>query len=271
MMRSRIPLCFAVCLTLAACTTVPTAPDAPPPGTQALLVRTDPPGASCSILQDGAVVASVAVTPGTAHVPRSFQGFVFTPQPEELPPIEVLCRKEGYLESRKTFAVQWAAVVASEETPPREPSAADIAGGAASVVAAVAVSPGSGLAMVAVAAPMVGIPILAVAAIVGATREKPPPFAYRALPEFLLTPTGFASATECDAHFASLATKFEAARDAKRAYIDAQCRFWPCKASDSAPCPDLVCDRRRAMADDQLKVQLEEIPALRAKVRIATP
>jgi hypothetical protein len=123
---------------------------------------------------------------------------------------------------------------------------------------------------VAVAAPLIVLPILAIATAVAATRERPPAFAYRALPEFQLTPAAFASETECDAYFASLKTKLEGMRDAEHSRIAAACRFFPCKASDLVPCPDPVCNQQRARADEELKTRLEQIPALRAQVRIAT-
>jgi len=96
-------------------------------------------------------------------------------------------------------------------------------------------------------------------------------YAYRALPEFFLTPSTFESETTCDAFFANLKTKFEAARDAQRARIDAQCRFWPCQSSDPTPCPDPVCERLREGADALLKSRLDQVPVLRAQVHIVAP
>ena len=97
-------------------------------------------------------------------------------------------------------------------------------------------------------------------------------YAYRALPVFFLIPATFDSDAACDAFFATLKTKLEAARDAKRARIDAECRFWPCQSSDPTPCPDPVCERLRTMTDAQLASELGQLPALRAQVHIiATP
>ena len=96
-------------------------------------------------------------------------------------------------------------------------------------------------------------------------------YAYRSLPAFFLIPASFASESECDAFFASLRTKLEVEWDGQRAYIDKQCRFWPCQPTDAAPCPDPVCQQRRARVDAQLKSDLDELPAIRAQVRIVTP
>jgi hypothetical protein len=83
-----------------------------------------------------------------------------------------------------------------------------------------------------------------------------------------LTPSTFGSESDGDAHFASLQRRLQTTRYAQRSDIDANCRFWPCEASDPAPCPDPICERRRAVADAQLKNQLDQTPSLRAQVRI---
>jgi hypothetical protein len=270
----RSVLALAACSMVASCATAPTASDAPPPGTQALLVRTDPPGASCSILQNGTVVASVDATPGIANVPVVFCRFCLAGRPEEHPPIEVACSKEGYLASRMTFAVQWAHTVL-QEAPPRDPTPAEVAGAAGGAAAwgALQALGSAGLGVAAVAP--IALPVAAVGLVVAAAANKDRPprytFAYRPLPEFLLTPAAFASESDCDAHFTSLKARLVTARDAQRANIDAHCRFFPCKASDPAPCPDPVCERQRTLANEQLKSQLDQIPALRTQVRIAGP
>ena len=256
-------LALAACWVLASCATAPKAPDAPPPGTQALQVRTDPPGAICSILQNGVAVASVAATPGTANLPLVFCRFCLSPGPEEVPPFEIVCSKTGYLASRLTFAVQWAHTIAAEQAPPRDGSDAETAG----VVAGVFGTVGATALQLSPLGPFIGLGV-------AIARANDPPrydYAYRPLPELLLTPATFDSESDCDAHFASLQTRLKATRDAQRSYIDAQCRFWPCKASDPAPCPDPVCERRRTIADEHLKSQLDQIPALRTRVRIAAP
>ena len=260
-------LALAACCALASCATAPTDPNAPPPGTQVMLVRTDPPGASCSILQDGAVEAAVAATPGMAHVPRDFCTRFCVGA--KYPPIEVVCRKDGYLDTRREFPLEMRVLVERDETPARDVTAGDVAGGVAG--AAVIGAGQSGLAAVAVAAPLIVLPVLAVATAVAATRERSPPYAYRALPEFQLTPAAFASESECDEYFSSLKSRLEAIRDATHARIAAECRFFPCKSTDPFPCPDPVCNQQRARADQELKTGLEQIPALRAQVRIAAP
>ena len=84
-----------------------------------------------------------------------------------------------------------------------------------------------------------------------ANADQPPQYAYAypALPEFFLVPATLGSKSEYDAFFATLKTKLEGAALAQRSYIDAQCRYFPCKASDPAPCPDPVCQQRRDRVD----------------------
>lgn len=260
---------------LASCATTPQGPDAPPPGTQALLVRTDPAGATCSIHRNGVVVASVPSTPGTANLPVVFSGFVSV-YAEDIPPFELGCSKPDYLSTRMTFAVQAASTVSLEGAPPQDPSNAKIAGVAGSAVAFGAAGGTASMgAMGALAVAPVLLPVAAVGLLVAIAAKNYTPrrydYAYRPLPELLLTPETFASEADCDAHFASLQKRLQTTSDAQRSDIDANCRFSPCKASDPAPCPDPVCARLRAVADEQLKSQLDQIPALRAQVRIVAP
>jgi hypothetical protein len=237
-----------MCIAVAACATLP---EAPPRGrTQELTIRTDPPGAACSILQGGVVAASVTATPGVAVIPRRNLS------------IEVVCRRDGYLEARMTFAVVPATEVELEAgtrpwRPPRSVGgfAADFVGDLA-VQGAVAFFPPA----------IFGLAALGAAA--GAVQDDPnPPYAYRALPEFLLTPESFASEANRDAFFANLQARLEAATRAQHAYIDAHCRFWPCEPTDVA-CPNPVCEYQGALVDERLKAQLEQIPALRAQTRV---
>ena len=267
---------LAACWLLASCATAPHAPGVPPPGTQALLVRTDPAGATCLIRQNAVVVAAVPSTPGTANLPVVFGG-LGSVHVEDVPPFEVECNKPDYLSSRMTFAVQAAETVSAEGSPAQDPSSAKIAGAAGSAVAVGAAGGAASMgAMGALAAAPILLPVAAVGLLVAMAAKKTdtPPrydYAYRPLPELLLTPSTFGSESDCDAHFASLEKRLQTTRDAQRSDIDANCRFWPCKASDAAPCPDPVCERRRAVADAQLKSQLDQIPSLRAQARIVPP
>lgn len=255
--------------------------------TQPLLIRTDPPGAACSLLQKGQVVASVDSTPGTASVPRDFNWGIFCePLPEAIEPMVIVCTKEGFLEYRASASVARASQVSLEERPRRDvrpaevspgESAGQVIGGVALVGAQVAAT--AGLQAAAVAAPAataavaavagpIALGVVLVAAIANKDAPRPAVYAYRALPEFLLVPAAFESEAACDAFFATLNTKLQAAREAKRERIDADCRFWPCKATDPAPCPDPVCERARTLADAQLTSELARLPALRTQVRI---
>ena len=105
-------------------------------------------------------MAAVTATPGTAHVPRDFcRSFCWAPK---YPPIEVVSPQGGYLDSRRrSFRCRRAIIVERDETPARDASAGEVAGGIAGV--AVAGAGQSGLAAVAVAAPLIVLPILAVA------------------------------------------------------------------------------------------------------------
>jgi hypothetical protein len=280
----------ALLAVLSACATRPTQPPEPDQimtgRTQPLLVRTDPPGAACSLLQKGQVVASVESTPGAASIPRDFNlGTLYEPAPETIDPMVVLCKKEGFLEFRATASLAWSFDVALEERPRRDVSPAEVSpaesagrviGGVALVgaqlaataalQAAAVAAPAATAAAAAVAGP-IALGVVVVVAIANKDAPRPAVYAYRALPEFLLVPATFDSQSECDAFFATLKTKLEAAKVATHARIDAECQFPPCRASDPAPCVE-VCERQRKRADAQLVSDLDQLTALRAQVRI---
>lgn len=267
-----------------------TAPSAPNPimfgRTQALAVRSDPPGAACTIMQRGEVVATVDVTPGVAKVPRDFKTSFFEDirTAEGKPPLEIACRMDGYLELRRQFQVQFVGKVLQEEIalqPRPEPTPAETAkdaatavagaAGAAAVVAGpAAVSGPLGMALVAsggaVLAPLAAIAVVGIIVIQDQPRREY--FAYRPLPELQLVPAQFESASACDAFFADLETKLRSSHAQMRARIDANCWFQPCKPSDAQPCQDPWCQRLREVADADLQTELDRIPAMRAQVRI---
>jgi hypothetical protein len=229
-------LVVGIAITLAACAATPTAPSAVV--IQELLLRTDPAGAACSVMQQGAAVASVASTPGIAMVPRSKA------------PIDVVCRKEGYLEQGMTLPLLPTAELDFEQ-------------GATLGQASAMMAYGMTMAFPPIA--LLTVPALAVA---GAGRPKGRGrYAYMTPPEFVLTPDTFASEAARDAFFEALKDKLQAAARVRHTYIDEHCRFWPCTPSDPV-CRDPVCERQRALVDEQLKSQLDQIPALRARVRI---
>lgn len=216
-------------------------------------------------------MATVASTPGTATVRRDFCKFPFgllsTPAwckgpHERIAPIEVVCTKDGYLELRRTFIVASVYEVQSEEGPQSEPSAGSRMLGAVGFV---------GMATGPVGIVLLAAPAAATMAAASADQPTLYAYAYRALPEFFMTPAAFESDAACDAFFAALKTDLESAAQAQRAYVDAHCRFWPCKADDPQPCADPVCERRRERVDAELKTRLDEIAPLRARVRIAAP
>ena len=183
---------------------------------------------------------------------------------EGVAPIEIVCRKEGFLDYRHTFAVARSNDAEQEQKLVRDLTPNEKALAAASGVEAILLLGGP------VGAP-VSIPLALV--LMSATKDMPRhyPFAYPSLPEVLLTQASFDSEAACDAYFAAQIARLEAVAAAQRAHIDAQCRFWPCTPSDPAPCPDPFCQQRRIRVDTYLKSQLDGIAAQRAQVRIVAP
>jgi hypothetical protein len=257
---------FVLLPALMCCSTAPPAPSDPvlTGVTQNLVVRTDPPGAACSIMQRGEVVATVHSTPGAASVPRNFRTYLGDPRPAPAE-LVIVCQKEGYLLYRASFPVALARDVWREEQPQHELSPPEAAAGF--IVGAAAV--GGFIVLSPVIVPLQGAgSLVGLAAMAAGAIPHNIDYAYRALPEFLLVPATFDSEAACDAFFATVKTRLEAARDARRALVDAECRFYPCQRSDPTPCPDLVCERQRNRADAQLANDLSQLPALRAQVRI---
>ncbi len=165
-------------------------------------------------MRDGIIVASVDATPGRVDVPRSKQ------------PIEIVCRKEGYLEQRLTFVPAMAKEVdaqeaASGECPERESSAGDAAGQFLIYEGANAL---------ATFFPPVAAGVGA--AVVLAMNSSDYPYAFRQLPQLLLAPVTFDSESACDGYFASLRSRVEAEADAQRTRIRESCHPWSCQASD---------------------------------------
>ena len=219
--------------------------------TQELSLRSDPAGAHCSILQQGTAIAS-ADTPGAARVPRRDV------------PIEIVCRREGYLEARMTFAAATADDVEAEAgtRPWREPRPA--VGYLADFVlqGAMAVFPPVAL----------GVMAIGGASAVDNEGNKRPSarYAYRALPEFILIPATFDSESSRDAFFVTLKARLEANANARLADVDAHCRVWPCTPADPT-CPSPVCGHARVLVGEQLEAQLAQVPTLRSQTRIVAP
>jgi hypothetical protein len=274
-------------LAASGCATAPSTPNPIMFGrTQPLTVRTDPPGATCTLAQRGEIVGTVEVTPGVAQVPRDFKSSFFEDirTAEGKPPLEIACRKDGYLGFRRQFQAQFVGKVWQEElalqarpepTPAEtaKDAAAAVAGAAGAVVvvaAPTALGGPLGMALVAsggaVLAPVAAIAIVGIIAIQDQPRREY--FAYRPLPEFHLVPAQFESATARDAFFADLEAKLRSAHAQTRARIDANCWFQPCKPSDAQPCQDPWCQRLREVADVDLQTELDRIPETRAQVRI---
>jgi hypothetical protein len=248
----------AIVVALTSCATKSTVSNPPSPrsSTQALLLRTDPPGASCSISRDGVVAAAVDATPGIAHVPRGRE------------PIEIVCRS-GDLEHRTTLAAVLARdVVAQERVVPEMPKRERSAEGIAERLAASFAEALIGQALVTVVAPAIIVGGLVAAAAAAETTN--PTYVFPQPPRMLLAPVVFASEAECDQYFSAMKARLEAEADAQRARIRESCHPWPCTASDLY-CPNPLCTGQQARVDDNLASQLDQIPGLRARVRMSLP
>jgi hypothetical protein len=287
----------AACLALAACQTVRSTPRLLTP--ESLSIRTDPPGASCTIGFEAVVLATAASTPETVDVPREVPCHIDCPKSEQgapsctlqcrapdldvSRPIELVCRKQGYLEYRRPLAVGWKSDVDLEEGA----SAADFARGAALTAALVGTlalpAAAPALAAIAVAAPaatltatgaVVGGSAAAATAAESAARDAPhaiyggAAYRYRSLPDVVLTPATFPSEAARDTYFAALKAKLEATAAEQRQYISSRCRIYPCTAV-APSCAHPVCDRRRALITADIERQIEQIQAQRAQARIA--
>jgi hypothetical protein len=245
---------------LVSCATPSTAPTAPSPTprgkVQDILLQTEPPGAACAVLQENAVVASVAATPGIAMVPRKHA------------PIEIVCGKEGYLEERVTFPVQSARQIELEGGLNPKLSGGQIAamvgGGAAMVVGQIIMMVPSPLALAGAGVQLLGN------AVATADERENVPLAYEPVPVCVLIPAVFESESARDAFFGSLRAKIEASGAERRARVDNGCFYWPCKPEDG-PCGDLFCEKRREQVKAETTARLERIPGQRAQTKLVAP
>ncbi len=251
----------SACAALTACATTSGVPAPPPPGSmQELRVDTDPSDAACSILREGNVVATVAATPGVASVSRNVCPNTGLGCATSLVTLEIVCRKEGHFDARRTIAPVYADTIGQPVTP--ELTSEQKAIGTASAIAY----------LVAMGAPPLAAPValpLALGAFAGqASLPRQYIYAYPAPPVLLLAPTTCESEAACDALFATMRDKLTAEANARKATIDAGCHYFPCRASDAAPCPHPECRKRRAAVDAELESGLAELSALRPRVKI---
>ena len=199
--------------------------------TQQLFLQTDPPGATCAVVRDGAVVATVQATPGAATVERRNE------------PIEVSCSRPGYLPHREILASEIAAYVEADEGVEREPTPGeaavrDVAVGITSAAAQSAVSLASagvgsaglaGAAAVAAAAPVM-LAGLVVAPVYGIYQyHNNPPYAIRRPSIMLLTQASFESPAERDAFFAHRIAQLQGYAEAELAQGKDKCAGGYCK------------------------------------------
>ena len=188
--------------------------------TQQVFLQTDPPGATCTVARDGAVLATVEATPGYAMVERRSE------------PIEVSCSRPGYLAHRESFASENAKYVEADEGVEREPTvgeaaARDVAVGATtSAVQFTAAASGAGLmgaAAVAAAAPVVLVGLVAAPAYGIYQYANNPPYAIRHTPVMLMTPASFESPAERDAFFAHRVAQLQAYAETELAQSKDRC------------------------------------------------
>ena len=88
----RLSAALLLAATLPACATLTTGT------TQAITVVTDPPGASCQLRRDNAIIATVSNTPGTAQVTKSSRD------------ITVNCTRPGHTDGGTTLGAQFQAM-----------------------------------------------------------------------------------------------------------------------------------------------------------------
>jgi hypothetical protein len=178
--------------------------------TQEVFLQTDPPGATCTVVRNGAVVATVQ-TPGAATVERRSE------------PIDVWCSRPGYLAHRESFASENAAYVESDEGVERQPApgeaaARDVAVGATTTTIQLGAGLGSaglaGAAAIAAAAPVMLLGLVAAPAYGIYQYAHNPPYAVRRPPVMLLTPASFESPAERDAFFAHRIAELQAYAEA---------------------------------------------------------
>ena len=193
--------------------------------TQQVLLQTDPPGATCTVVRNGAVVASVQ-TPGTATVERRSE------------PIDVACSRPGFLPHRETLVSENAAYVEADEGVEREPTpgeaamrdvAAGVSMSAVQFTAAAGSAGMAGAAAIAAAGPAILVG-LAVAPAYGIYQyANNPPYAIRHPPMILLTPASFESTAERDAFFARRVSQLKAYAEAELAQGKDKCSGGYCK------------------------------------------
>ena len=236
---------------------------APPRGkTQQLVVRTDPPGAACSISRAGTTIATVDPTPGVVTVARKFASIV------------VACRKDGYLDRKWEFPVTNAADVERDAGMLREPSRAGQAiGGTGAVVSlggeAAGVSAlGSTVGAIGTATAVMGVGLALMLAGGAIDYVENPPFAFRPLPTLYLVRATFQSEGEREGYFMQLEAKLEDARAAEHVLVDASCRPPPCQPTDAFVCPNPVCGEFHARVDRAFDAESAALHSLRAKTRV---
>jgi hypothetical protein len=241
---------------LASCAAKGIAPT--PARTQDLLLRSEPPGATCTVLQEGRVVATVEATPGVAGVPRTRQD------------IEIVCRKDGHLDERASYPPQHVLILAMEAKTYVPPSSAQTAAqAAAAALGLLGMVASMGVASPAAALLAGGLQASG-AALGYAASDDEFPFAYEPVPVLCLVPATFESESARNLYFDSLKVVIETSGVERRARIDGGCFFFPCKPEEG-PCRSLSCEKRRTQVEAETNARLARIPEQRAQTKVVAP
>ena len=221
--------------------------------TQDIVLRTDPPAASCTLARDGAVVATVESTPGAVTIERRGAA------------IEVSCIKAGYFEQRETFVSEWAGIVEEDEGVQAKPAPVATAIGVAATASTQAASYGAAMIGAGGYAAAVVSPVVVVAGLFALPAyglyqfTANPPFAFRRLPEFVLTPVVFESESERDAYFTRRIVELEAAASGERT-----------RARTGQTCGGAYCNYLLAKVNAGLKLRLDRLAVERSRARVIT-
>lgn len=250
----RWPL-LATFVVLASCATAPAQRASQAPQLQDLLVRSEPPGASCEVLQRGSRVASVLSCPASVSVPV----------PRAPDDLEIVCRKAGYVDASVSYPAipldEWQREAAVENPPAETNVLGEAAKGMLffAVILPLVVFPPAGL-----AANLVALPLTAAHSPVSA-------YAYESAPVIVLVPSIFESESAREAFFESRRAVIEVSLAERRAVADKACGLAVCEPGASSCERPASCAKRFAQIDAQRKSALEALPALRAQTRTVAP
>lgn len=218
--------------------------------TQRVSVVTDPPGASCSLV-NGPGAAIVIIAPGEAEVQRSRA------------PLDMRCVREGYLEAAERFDSALGAQGDTDEQR-RRMTTAGVVGGAAYVglsaitVTTMAPTLGGGAAIAGagiVAAPVLALMVIGMPVAGAIDLATGAAFGYPPQVTLTLVPAEFPDEGARSAYFDAIDRRLDQAREALRIDTAATCAKWN-------------CGYLRDQDDAFIAAQRAKFAALRASTRI---